>query len=378
MTDPGTTLEIRTDIRRGTFHLDVDLTATPGQVIAVLGPNGAGKTTLLRIIAGLQPTGTGHVRVGGQPWDDPAHGVFLPPDRRLVGLVFQNYRLFPHLDVLDNVAFPLRARGTRRHTARTAAAGWLDRLALTDLARRRPATLSGGQSQRVALARALAADPLVLLLDEPTAALDAHTRTQIRAELRHHLSSFPGPALVVTHDPLEALLLADRILVLEGGHLVQDGAPAQVSRRPATDYVARLMGLNLYSGTLTDPTTGRVDLDPAGVLFAAGYDPHDDEPHPAPPAGTRVRVAVPPSAISLHTAEPGPGSARNVWTGTVTGLELLTDRVRVAVQGPPDALVDVTPAAVAALHLAPGLPVWLSAKATEIATYPADHDPPLK
>jgi len=274
--------------------------------------------------------------------------------------------------VLDNVAFPARARRIPKRQARQEAAGWLDRMGLADLADRKPAQLSGGQAQRVALARALASDPRILLLDEPLAALDARTRLEIRGELRRHLTAFNGPAVLVTHDPLEALVLADRVLVLEGGRTVQEGTPAGVARRPATEYVARLVGLNLYSGTITDRATRRIDLDTGGALFAAGHDPASDPSQATvlPMQGTRMLVALAPSAISVHTHPPDAGSARNSWAGVITGMELLIDRIRVAVEGEPSALADVTPAAVADLDLTSGRQVWLTAKATEVIAYP--------
>jgi molybdate transport system ATP-binding protein len=305
-------------------------------------------------------------------WDDPQDGVFIPPTDRRAGFVFQDYRLFPHLSVLDNVAFSERARGVRRRAARDRAAATLDELGMDDLATRRPAELSGGQAQRVALARALASGPDLLLLDEPLAALDARTRLEIRSQLRRYLSSFPGPAVLVTHDPLEAMVLADRILVLEGGKAVQEGTPGEIARQPATDYIAQLVGLNLYRGSLVDPTTHRVDLDDGGRLYAAGSRLDEpDQNRVVPPVGSRMLVAVAPTAISLHVREPDAGSARNVWQGVISSLELLTDRVRVAVRGSPDALVDITPAALASLRLETGQDVWLTAKATEVIAYPA-------
>jgi molybdate transport system ATP-binding protein len=230
-------------------------------------------------------------------------------------------------------------------------------LDLGGLADRRPDQLSGGQAQRVALARALAQDPEALLLDEPMAALDADTRVAVRAELRRHLAEYAGPTVLVTHDPVEALVMADRLLVLEGGRVVQQGTPAEVARRPATPYVARLMGLNLWAGL---PTDDAVQLDGGGVLHVADR-----------PATGRVLVALRPSAITVHAGEPDRASHRNAWRGTVAHVELLGDRVRLQVQGPPDALVDVTTAAVAELGLAPGAQVWLTAKATEADAYPA-------
>ena len=355
---PPQPLLARLLVRRPGFELDLTLRVEPGEVLAVLGPNGAGKSTLLRALAGLVPLAGGRVEVGPVLLDDVAAGVRVPVPDRGAGVVFQDYRLFPHLSVLDNVAFAARSRGASRAAAREAAGPWLRRLGIEELAGRRPAALSGGQAQRVALARALAGDPRLLLLDEPMAALDARTRLEVRGELRRHVSAFAGPTLVVTHDPLEAMVLADRVLVLEGGRVVQEGGPAEVARRPATEYVARLVGLNLYAGVQSQ---GRVVLDAGGALVAAG---------PPPPPGARTLVALPPTAIAVHLEEPGPGSPRNVWPGRVSGLETLTDRVRIAVDGAPPALVDVTPAAVAELELAAGQRIWLSAKATEVLAYP--------
>lgn len=342
--------------QRGAFALDVDVIAAPGEVVGVLGPNGSGKTSLLRCLAGLDRLTAGHVRLGDDVLDDPAARVFVPADRRPVGVVFQDYLLFPHLSVVDNVAFGPRSRGQGRTSSRQTAAPWLERVGLTDYARRKPGVLSGGQAQRVALARALATDPALLLLDEPLSALDAGTRMDVRADLRAHLTSFAGPTLVVTHDALEAMVLADTLLVLEAGRVVQRGTPAEVARRPATAYVARLLGLNLWPGDLR---AGDVTVQGGGHLVVADVS-----------SSGHVLVAVRPSALSLHLTEPG-GSPRNVWPATVSGLELLGDRVRVAVAGSPSALVDVTPAAVADLGLVPGRDVWVSLKATEAEVYPA-------
>lgn len=364
---PG--LDVHAVVDRGTFRLDVAFTVAPGEVLGVLGPNGAGKTTLLRALSGLTALTEGHITLGAEVLDDPAAGVFVPAARRPVGLVFQNYRLFPHLSVRDNVAFALRSRRIPRAEARAAAAGWLARLGLAELGGRRPAQLSGGQAQRVALARALASSPGLLLLDEPLAALDARTRMDVRAELRRHLREFAGPTLMVTHDPLEALVMTDRLVVIEEGRIVQTGTPAEVARRPATQYIAQLVGLNLYSGRRAS-TTPAVLLDSGGTLVAAGFAPPGQDSVDGAAGADRVLVAVRPSAIALHTTRPEHSSPRNLWSGTVTGLELLADRVRVSVEGAPSALVDVTPDAVAELDLADGVPIWLSAKATDVDVYP--------
>ena len=244
----GDGLVVDAEVRRGSFTLAVSLAAAPGQVLGVLGPNGAGKSTLLSAVAGLTPVSAGRIMLAGQVMDDADAGTFVEASERPVGFVFQNYRLFPHLTVAENVAFSPRARGLGKRAARSAAGHWIDRLRLTDLADRKPDQLSGGQAQRVALARALAGQPTLLLLDEPLSALDAGTRLDVQAELKRHLADFTGPCLLVTHDPLEALVLADRLIVLEDGRIVQEGTPAHIARRPATDYVAKLVGLNLYAG----------------------------------------------------------------------------------------------------------------------------------
>ncbi len=354
---PGT-LGLRFDgtVRRASFELDLSFGVAPGGVLGVLGPNGAGKSTLLRAIAGLEELSSGSVEVAGHVWQGPE--AFAPAEQRRAGVVFQDYRLFPHLDVRDNVAFAAHAGGARRAAARALASEWLERLGLTALARRRPNQLSGGESQRVALARALAREPDVLLLDEPMAALDAGARIDVRSFLREHLADFRGPVVLVTHDPLEAMVLADRLLVIEGGRLVQEGAPAEVARRPASSYVARLVGLNLWAGRL-DRETAHVVLDEGGELAVATEAPQG-----------RVLVSLRPSSITVHTEWPEHTSTRNVWEGVVADMEVLTDRVRLQVRGRPTALVDVTHAAVAELALDVGRHVWLSAKATEIEAYP--------
>jgi molybdate transport system ATP-binding protein len=357
---PAAGLEVACTVRRGAFELALELSAEPGQVLGVLGPNGAGKTTLLRALAGLTPITDGWITLDGRTLDRPLDGVFVPPEDRRVGLVFQNYRLFPHLTVRDNVAFAARSAGAGRGRSRELAQPWLEQLDLLELADRKPAMLSGGQAQRVALARALAADPALLLLDEPLAALDAQTRLDLRSRLRQYVAGFAGPVLMVTHDPLEAMVLADRLVVVERGRVVQDGTPADVARRPVTRYVARLMGLNLYAGRMGDD--GTVQLDGGGTLVV----PQDA----ALRSGLRVLVGVRPASIAVHADRPERVSTRNVWPGTVAGLELLADRVRVEVEGQPSALVDVTPAAVGELALRPGSPVWLSAKATDTEAYP--------
>jgi len=342
-------------VRLGTLDLDVAIDATPGEIVAVLGPNGAGKSTFLRAVAGLVPLDAGRVELDEIVLEDAARGIHLPPEHRPIGVVFQDYLLFPHLSALENVAFGLRARGVAAHEARTRARSWLDRLSLADYADAKPRTLSGGQAQRVALARALAIDPRLLLLDEPLAALDASARGAVRRDLRRHLASFAGIRIVITHDPLEAVALADRLVILEGGRVVQTGSPADVTQRPRSRYVAELVGVNLLRGTAT---AGRVAL-PSGVSLQS-----------ADGADGEVFAVIHPRAVALHRTRPE-GSPRNVWPGRASTLDFQGDRVRVGVRGEMPIIAEVTPAAVRELDLAEGGEVWVSVKATEITIYPA-------
>jgi molybdate transport system ATP-binding protein len=337
------------------FQLDVALDVGDGEVVALLGPNGAGKTTALRVIAGLQPLDNGRIELDGTVLDDPAADVFVPTAERPIGVVFQDYLLFPRLSALDNVAFGLRARGHDKASARNRAREWLERFALAQHANAKPRTLSGGQAQRVALARALATDPRLLLLDEPLAALDAGTRLQVRTELRRHLATFRGARLLVTHDPVDALVLADRLVIVEKGHVTQAGTPAAVTARPASRYVAQLVGINLLHGTATGEHTLR--LDSGAELTVA-------DPLPGPD----IALAIRPQAIALHRHQPD-GSPRNTWAATITDLEADHDRVRVTLTGPVVATAEVTPAAVAELDLAPGMSIWATVKAVDLTAY---------
>lgn len=349
-----TPLTIDIVVERGAFSLEMSTELGPGTVTAVLGPNGAGKTTLLRTLAGLEAVSEGSISIGGRVVD-AAGGVFVAPKDRSVGVVFQDYSLFPHLTVLENVAFGPRSRGDRRTASRTRARAALDQLGIGGLATRRPSEISGGQAQRVALARALATDPEVLLLDEPLAALDIETRESVRVELDARLAEFAGCVLLVTHDPLDAMLLADRVIVLEAGRIVQDGTPAQLARRPATAYVAALMGINLVRGTAA---AGVLDVDGGGTLHIADST-----------LVGRVAAVLRPESIGLHRSAPQ-GSARNVWQGTITSLQPSHDRVRVLVEAEPAVVATITPAAVAELGLAKGSSVWLSLKAVDLEVFP--------
>ena len=339
----------------GPLDLDMQLTIGEGEVVALLGPNGAGKTTLLRAIAGLVPFSSGRVSLDGHVLEDVAAAQYVPTERRPIGVVFQDYLLFPHLSVLDNVAFSLRSRGMPRRAADEKAVEWLDRVGLQSYSRAKPAELSGGQRQRVALARALAPDPRLLLLDEPLAALDVTTRAEVRRDLKRHLASFRGIRLVVTHDPLEAVALADRLIVMEKGHLVQTGTPAEVTERPRSQYVADLVGVNLLNG---EADHGLVRMRGGQVIAAAGAE------------SGAVFAVIHPRAVAIHHSRPE-GSPRNVWSGRASNIELMGNRVRVRIGGEVPLVAEVTPSAVKELDLVEGGEVWLSFKATDVGVYPA-------
>jgi len=349
-------LDAHISLRRGAFELEADLQVANGQVVVLLGPNAAGKTTLLRALAGLVPLDDGRVTLDGVVLDDAYAGVHVPTEERPIGMLFQDYLLFPHLSAIDNIAFGPRTRGLSRREARAQAAGWLERVGMAECARAHPKQLSGGQAQRIALARALVTDPRLLLLDEPLAALDAGSRAGLRHELSRHLSSFDGTCLIVTHDPVEALALADQLVVLEGGRVTQTGQPADVTAHPRSRYIAELVGINLVRGRAVD---GCVEL--AGGQRMVGPRGHD---------GAEVFAVIQPAAVALYRSRPV-GSPRNVWQGAAEILDVAGDRVRVQVRGPLPLVAEVTPAAVAELRLGEGGEVWAAVKAREIKVYPA-------
>lgn len=333
------------------FLLDIELSIAPGQTAALLGPNGAGKSTAVSAIAGLLALDRGHVVLDGRVLDDPLQNRFVPAEQRRIGVVFQDYVLFPHLSVIDNVAFGLQSRGESRSKAREQARIWLEQLGLGAVGRQRPGDLSGGQAQGVALARALITNPDLLLLDEPLAALDVTTRARLRRVLADHLCRFTGPRLVITHDPLEAFLLADVIHVIEDGVITQVGSPDDIRLRPRTSYIADLAGSNLLVGSAAH---GAVTIGSHLLTIADTA------------ATGRVLATIHPRAISLHRSHPE-GSPRNTWRTTVSRIEHYGDRVRLQTSDPLPLTVELTPGAVAELGLGEGEAVWISIKATEIS-----------
>ncbi len=339
------------------FALDIHLTIEAGQTVALLGPNGAGKSTAVDLLAGLLPLDEGRISLGDRLLDD-GERVFVPPAKRQVGVVFQDYLLFDHMTVAENIAFGISAGGRSTADSITEAMRWAERFDLGDLANSKPPGLSGGQAQRVALARALATDPALLLLDEPLAALDVETRSTTRRLLGQHLQQFEGPRLLITHDPTDAFLLADRIFIMENGSITQSGTPYDIRTRPATSYGASVAGTNLMTGT---NSSGTLKLDEFDHLLQTSDTGVSGE----------VLITIHPRAVALHPAQPH-GSPRNTWETVVEGIEPLGDTTRILLGAPLPISVDITPASTAALHLSIGTPIWASVKATEIAISPAN------
>ena len=348
-------LELDFRLARGALRIDAKLTVTGKATIALVGPNGAGKSSILSAVAGLLAIDEGHIALDGTTWDRGDARTMLAAELREVGFVFQDHRLFPHLDARDNVAFALRCKGVPKQSARATAEAWLQRVGLQGHERSLPAQLSGGESQRTALARALASRPRVLLLDEPLAAVDASRKTQLRRDLRAHLDAFEGPRIVVTHDAVDAFALADQVAVLENGSVVQVGTPTDICAAPRTRYVADLVGLNWLRGACK---AGTFALDGGGQLKVAW-------------TGEGNAIAtVHPRAIALFPSRPE-GSPRNVWQATVASIEPALDGLRVRLAGPVPLVAEITESARAQLSLRAGSSVWIALKATEIAVSPA-------
>ncbi len=372
-------LRATVEVELGALDLRLTLEGAPGSVIAVLGPNGAGKTTVLRALAGLHPLTGGRIEVDGRLWSDAQ--VCLPPQQRRTGWLSAEHLLFPHLTALDNVAFGPRSRGATRAAARTRASAELAHLDALDLAGRLPGELSHGQAQRVALARAFATDPDLLLLDEPLAALDPRTRIAVRSTIDARLRDYQGVTVLVTHDPLDALTLADTLVFLDNGRVVQQGSPRAIVQHPRDPYVAQVAGLNLYRGTRSDTTSDSYRL-PDGATIVAGHATVDSGSTSSgsgsasgSSAGSGAStgnhwISFAPSAVALYPARPE-GSPRNTWPLTVAAVELTGQVARVHLTGSLDVVADITLASVADLRVRPGDHLWASVKATEVRAYPA-------
>ena len=354
--------ELATPLRG--FELRAELAVEPGRCLAVVGPSGAGKSSLLRAIAGLLRPRHGTVACAGEPWLDTEARIDLPAERRRCGFVFQDYALFGTMSAWRNVAYGLGHLPRRER--RGAALALLDRFGLADLAEARPATLSGGERQRLALARALGSRPRALLLDEPLAALDAATRAGATRELQRLTAAAAVPAVLVTHDFVEACLLADEIAVLERGEIVQRGDAESLAARPASPFVAAVTGAIVLTGTGSGGGSTEIALDGGGIVWGS------------------VTVPTGPVAISIHpweiALEPAGtaahGSPRNRVAATVRALTTVGGRVRVALDAGQPLVAEITPAAREELGLRPGSEVVAVWKASATRLLPAKTAPP--
>ena len=352
------------------LHIDVEIPerdvvasfeVAAGEVTAILGPNGAGKSTVLAAVAGLHHPHRGIIELNSRVLTNTAAGIALPPHKRGTALLAQDALLFPHLSAVDNVAFAPRSAGRSRRESAEIARRWLDAVDAGELADRKPSQLSGGQAQRVAVARALAAEPELLLLDEPMAALDVASAPALRSLLRRVLRTGERTAVLVTHDALDALALADTVVVLDGGRVVEYGDVRTVLTRPRSTFAARIAGINLRSGNMLDEGTVRT---PGGTDIAGR---------------TEVDVAVgspavatfEPRAVSVFL-DPPHGSPRNAFAVTVAEIENRGSVVRVRAEddeGQPGLSADITTAAAAELDLVPGSTATFVVKATETLIY---------
>ena len=352
-------LDVHATVRRGDFSVEAAFRARAGETVALLGPNGSGKSTLVSAIAGLGPSVDGRIELDGDVLD--GDGEHVLPEKRPIGVVFQDLLLFPHLSAVENVAFPLRARGIAKDDAQSRATDLLARLDAASRAEARPRDLSGGEAQRVALARALVAEPTLLLLDEPLSALDVGARARVRDLIREELARFEGVRIVVTHDPVEAATLADRLVLLEDGRVTQIGSPEEVRTSPRSRYAADLVGLNAFSGRLEPLEDGAARLvTDAGEVVVPWADRTD---------GVEVMALLRPIDVTL-SPEPPTGSARNVFGGAVTSIAVESDRARVRIASAPPLVAEVTLGSVEHLGLREGTRVWASFKAVEVQVVP--------
>lgn len=345
--------------------VDIEFSTAAGEVLAILGPNGAGKSTALHTIAGLVRPDPGLVRLGGRALTDTAAGLFVPTHDRRVGMLLQDALLFPHLNVVANVAFAPRSghRRRNRREARATAEHWLAQVDATDLADRMPKQLSGGQAQRVALARALAAEPDVLLLDEPLAGLDVSTASSMRKLLRSKLTEDGRSAVMVTHEILDVLTLADRVMVIDSGRIVESGSASSLLAAPRSHFGARFAGVNLVAGT----------AGPDGALTTEWGTAWHGTPAPDVVIGAAAVAVFAPAAVAVYRDKPH-GSPRNTVEVVVAELDSRGPALRVRADEQPDGApglaADITAESATELRVAPGERVYFSVKAQEVAVHP--------
>src|SRR6266849_486397 len=368
------------DTHLNAFHLELSFSAEVGRTTVLLGESGAGKSTVLRVLAGLLHPERGHIVFEGVTYFDSGRSIAIPPQQRPFGYVFQDYALFPHLSVFENVAFGLRAQYLPRQLIRRRVGEALEQVRLSGLDERRPAQLSGGQQQRVAIARALALQPQLLLLDEPLSALDVQTRREVRQELRRILSGTGITTVMVTHQYLEALLFGYHILVLEQGRVIQQGSQRDLLQYPRSSYVAELVGMNFFRGhvircetvalcTIQLQNNGRPGIELSAAL--------EEQIQKMPGEGDEAYVLVDPRSITLYQTLPD-SSARNVFQGTIVQLLRLgspfgngsehVGRVRVSIlvdDSVPPLTAEITEASSNRMELSEGKMIYATFKATE-------------
>lgn len=374
-------LNVALDTHLDTFHLAVDFQVEKGKTLVLLGESGAGKSTVLRLLAGLLYPEKGHISLDGVVYFDSEQRIAITPQQRPFGYVFQDYVLFPHLTVFENVAFGLRAQRVARHIVQQRVMEALEQVHMADLAQRRPAQLSGGQQQRVAIARALVLQPELLLLDEPLAALDVQTRREVRQELRRLLAETGITTVLVTHHYLEALLFGERILVLDHGRVIQQGDQYALREYPRSSYIAELVGVNFFRGHITRYEANAlciVQLDdgeqPVEIIAALR---ERSQSNGTPSPGDEAFVVVDPRSITLYLAPPE-SSARNVFYGEI--VHVLPSRtaangdssVRVSIMlndAAPPLTAEITEASASRLDLQEGKRIYATFKATEASAY---------
>ncbi len=345
-------LDARVVLQRGDLKLDVEVLVQKGETVAVMGPNGAGKTTLLYALLGWLPLQSGWILLDDETFEAPGQDQVTPTRERNLGMVFQDGLLFPHLTALENIKF-----GADSHAYVDDVVETLNVKALLDMY---PSELSAGQTQRVALARSLAAQPKMVLLDEPLALLDIRARVDARNLIRTALQESLAGALIVTHDPADAFALAQRVLVLEDGQVTHFDTPDQIRSQPKSRWVADLMGWNVFYGVAHS----------SSILLANGTEIATAE---SGLAGDTM-VMISPSAVSLFLEAPG-GSPRNSWQCRVQGVQNIDGLARVSLDGPLSIYADITSNAADELGLTIGRECWVTVKATEVRTQPRSTDP---
>ncbi len=380
-------LDVCLDTHLNTFHLSLDFSTEIGKTTVLLGESGAGKTTVLRLLAGLLHPQKGHIIFDERVYYDSERRIVVPPQERPFGYVFQDYVLFPHLSVFENIAFGLRAQHLPRQLIRQRVGMVLEQVGLIGLEQRRPAQLSGGQQQRVAIARVLALQPQLLLLDEPLAALDVQTRREVRQELRRLLGETGITTVMVTHQYLEALLFGHQVLVLDQGSVIQQGGQHDLRDTPRSTYIAELVGVNFFRGRIIGYETNTMCIiqlsstslrDRSIEIVATLRERSMTEV--VPDIGDEAYVVVDPHSITLHRTLPE-GSARNIFCGEIIHiLHLSTDsgsedgRTRVSIQldtAPSTAplIAEITQTSVTRMQLREGERVYATFKATEASAY---------